>query len=187
VIGIIGRLTAVKNHWAFLEAAARIANERPEATFVIAGDGELRDELSQRARQLLGDRCRFLGWVVDLPTLYAAIDVVVLTSRNEGTPVALIEAAAARRPVVATRVGAIGDVVKDGTTGLLAPSGEPASIAAQVLRLLDAPGLTTNMGAAGREWVRDRFALDRLADDLARLYEEFLMRKRLIPRGPRGT
>jgi len=177
-VGIVGRLTPVKDHATFLAAAARIAQMRPEATFAIAGDGELREGLEMQARRLLGDRCRFLGWVMDLPNLYAALDVVVLTSRNEGTPVALIEAGAAARPVVATEVGGVPDVVRNGVTGLLAPQGDPASIAAQVLRVLEEPGLGRSLGSAGREWVRNRFTIDRLADDLAALYGELLDRKR---------
>ena len=177
-VGIVGRLTPVKDHATFLAAAARIAQMRPEATFAIAGDGELREGLEMQARRLLGDRCRFLGWVMDLPNLYAALDVVVLTSRNEGTPVALIEAGAAARPVVATEVGGVPDVVRNGVTGLLAPQGDPASIAAQVLRVLEEPGLGRSLGSAGREWVRNRFTIDRLAGDLAALYGELLDRKR---------
>ena len=177
VVGVVGRLTAIKDHRTFLEAAARIAQKRPEVTFVVAGDGELREGLEVQAQRLLGDRCRFLGWVMDLPNLYAALDVVVLTSRNEGTPVALIEAGAAARPVVATQVGGVSHVVRDGVTGLLVRPGDPVSIAAQVLRVLEDPGLGRSLGAAGREWVRNRFTIDRLADDLAALYRELLDRK----------
>jgi glycosyltransferase involved in cell wall biosynthesis len=174
VVGIVGRLTAIKDHVTFLEAAARVARERQDVTFVVAGDGELRSELEVRARELLGDRCRFLGWVVDLPALYAALDVVVLTSRNEGTPVALIEAGAAGTPAVATRVGGVADVVRDGLTGLLVPPGEGDAVAAGVSALLDDPGRARAFGAAARQEVHDRFTIDRLADDLATLYRELL-------------
>jgi glycosyltransferase involved in cell wall biosynthesis len=174
VIGIVGRLVAIKDHATFLDAAARVARERPDATFVVAGGGELRSELEARGRHLLGDRCRFLGWMMDLPTLYAALDVMVLTSRNEGTPVALIEAGAAGKPAVATRVGGVADVVLDERTGLLARVGDVSAIASQVLRLLVNPGEAAALGAAGREWVRARFTIDRLADDLAGLYRELL-------------
>ncbi|MEW6059686.1 MAG: glycosyltransferase [Actinomycetota bacterium] len=183
VVGIVGRLTAVKEHQLFLEAAARVLRERPDVTFAVAGDGELRHELESVAENLLGDRCRFLGWVMDLPTLYAAMDVIVLTSRNEGTPVALIEAAAAARPVVATRVGGVADVVLDGRTGLLVRGGDVQSIAASLVRLLGSPGEAAALGIAGREWVAGRFSIDRLADDLACLYRDLLSRKGLL-RGP---
>ena len=107
IVGCVGRLVPVKDHDTLFRAARRVLAARPDATFVLAGDGELRDRLQREAIELLGDRVRFLGWVHDLPALYAAFDVVVLTSKLEGTPVALIEAAAAGRPVVATNVGGV--------------------------------------------------------------------------------
>jgi len=177
IVGIVGRLVPIKDHITFLEAAARVARERPDVTFVVAGDGELRSELEARAWHMLGDRCQFTGWVLDLPALYAAMDVVVLTSRNEGTPTALIEAGAAVRPVVATRVGGVPDVVRDGLTGLLAPAVNAVSLASQILRMLGEPRLAATLGAAGRKWVGDRFTVDRLADDLAALYGELIARK----------
>ncbi|MBA3738690.1 MAG: glycosyltransferase [Actinobacteria bacterium] len=176
VVGIVGRLVPIKDHVTFLEAAARIAARRPDVTFVVAGDGELRSALEAQGRGMLGDRIRFLGWVTDLPTLYAAIDVVVLTSRNEGTPVSLIEAGAAAKPVVCTRVGGVDDVVRHDVTGLLVPAGDPAGIAAAVLRLMEDQGMARSMGEAARGWVRDRFTAERLADDLSNLYRELIAR-----------
>ena len=184
-VGIVGRLTAIKEHRTFLRAMAHVAHQRPDATFVVAGEGELRARLQTEAARLLGDRCRFLGWVMDLPALYAALDVVVLTSRNEGAPVALIEAGAAGRPVVATKVGGVADVVLDGRTGLLAPAGDVSRIANHVLRLLANPAEADALGAAGRDWVRDRFTIDRLADDLAALYRKLLDRKSYSAGAPR--
>jgi glycosyltransferase involved in cell wall biosynthesis len=183
VVGIVGRLTAIKDHDTFLDAAARLARERPDLTFVVAGDGELRPRLEARAKELLGDRSRFLGWSMDLPALYAALDVVVLTSRNEGTPVALVEAGAAGRAAVATRVGGVPDVVRDGKTGLLVPPGDPDAVAAGVSALLDDPGRARNFGEAARRDVSAIFTIDRLADDLADLYSELLVRKGLRAAG----
>jgi glycosyltransferase involved in cell wall biosynthesis len=177
IVVIVGRLVPIKDHVTFLDAAARVARERSDVTFVIAGDGELRSELEVRARRLLGDRCRFLGWVMDLPALYAALDVVALTSRNEGTPVALIEAGAAGRPAVATRVGGVADVVRDGKTGLLVPPGDPHAVAAGISALLDDPDRARKLGEAARREVSGRFTIERLADDLADLYGELLARK----------
>jgi glycosyltransferase involved in cell wall biosynthesis len=181
VVGIVGRLVPIKDHVTFLDAAARVARERADVIFVVAGDGELRSELEVRARHLLGDRCRFLGWVMDLPTLYAALNVVVLTSRNEGTPVALIEAGAAGKPAVATRVGGVPYVVQDGKTGLLVPPGDPRAIAAGVSALLDDPGRARAFGEAARREASSRFRIERLADDLAGLYGELLTRKSFPP------
>lgn len=188
VVGIVGRLVPIKDHGTFLDAAARVSRERPDTTFVVAGGGELRSDLELRARRLLGDRCRFLGWVMDLPTLYAAMDLVVLTSRNEGTPVALIEAGAAGRPAVATRVGGVADVVLDGKTGVLVPPEDPRAVASGISALLDDPSRARALGEAARREVRSRFTIGRLADDLASLYDELLARKGvpMTDRSPEG-
>jgi glycosyltransferase involved in cell wall biosynthesis len=174
VVGIVGRLVPIKNHGLFLEAAARVAAERPDAVFAIAGDGELRGLLEAEARQVLGERVRFLGWVDDLPALYAALDVVVLTSLAEGTPVAVIEAMAAGRPVVATDVGGVGAVVEDGESAFLLPSGDAGAIADAVLRLLEDRTLRSEMGAKGRASAAERFSAPRMGAPLAELYAELL-------------
>ncbi|HEY7400935.1 MAG TPA: glycosyltransferase [Actinomycetota bacterium] len=176
VVGIVGRLVPVKDHETFLAAAARIVRERPSAHVAIVGDGELRERLGPRAAALLGRHVTFTGWVEDLPALYAALDVVVLTSRNEGTPVALIEAGAAGKPVVATRVGGVAEVVEDGRTGALVGAGDAEGVAGEVLRLLDDPGLARARGEAARAHVRTRFSAARLEEDVDFLYRELLER-----------
>jgi glycosyltransferase involved in cell wall biosynthesis len=178
VVGIVGRVVPIKDHGTFIEAAARVVRDRPDVVFVVAGDGDDRATLETRARDLLGDRVRFLGWVDDLANLYAALDVVVLTSRNEGTPVSLIEAGTVGRAVVATRVGGVPEVVADGETGILVPPADAAATANAIVRLLDEPALAKAMGAAARSSVPARFAAERLADDLAGLYERLLARAR---------
>jgi glycosyltransferase involved in cell wall biosynthesis len=177
LVGMVGRLVPVKDHETFFRAAARIGYEVPGAIFVVAGDGPLRDELERRGRELLGDRVRFTGWVGDLSALYAALDVVVLTSKNEGTPVALIEASAAGKPVVATRVGGIPDFVVEGSTGRLAETGDPTGIAQRVIEVLREPNLSQAMGAAASEAAIRRFSARRLAGELVSLYVELLNRK----------
>jgi len=174
LVGIVGRLAAIKDHGTFLAMAAKLAAARTDVSFVVAGDGALRESLEDRARSLLGTRIRFLGWATDLPLLYGALDVVVLTSRNEGTPVALIEAGAAGRPVVATDVGGVAEVVRDGTSGFVVPPGDAAALAARVARILDEPEAARAMGLAGRAWVRARFGSERLVDDLTALYSELM-------------
>ena len=150
IVGCVGRLVAIKDHDTFFRAAARVATAVPDATFVLAGDGELRERLQAEATALLGDRVRFLGWVDDLPSLYSAFDVVALTSRLEGTPVSLIEASAAGKPVVATNVGGVGDVVRDGNTGLLVPPRDPIAVAADVLDPPPGPRGRAAHGRGGR-------------------------------------
>ena len=178
IIGVVGRLAPIKDHRTFFEAAARVVAERPDTTVVVAGDGELRSSLESEARAMLGDRVRFLGWVQDLPALYGALDVVALTSRLEGTPLALIEAAASGTPAVATAVGGVPEVVRDRETGLLVPPRDPVAVAAQLITLLEDPEGARRMGAEGARWVRDRFSEERLADDLVLLYGELMARSR---------
>jgi glycosyltransferase involved in cell wall biosynthesis len=175
IVGIVGRLVPIKEHPLFFRAAARIARERPDIHFVVAGDGELRSTLENEARSLLSDKVTFLGWVDDLPALYSALDVVVLTSRNEGTPVALIEAAAAGRPAVATDVGGVGDVVLHGKTGCLVAPGDEDALARSIIGSLD-PIVGAALGRAGREHVADRFSSRRLVHDIAALYDDLLRR-----------
>jgi glycosyltransferase involved in cell wall biosynthesis len=175
-VGIVGRLVPIKNHVLFLEAAVQIAAERPETVFVVAGDGELRSMLEAEAARSLGGRIRFLGWTQDLAALYAALDVVMSTSLSEGTPVALIEALAAARPVVATDVGGVSEVVAHGRNGFLAASGDAVGLARAALDLLGHAELRRSMGAAGREDVAERYQASRIAGRTADLYERLLAR-----------
>jgi len=177
IVGMVGRLVPIKDVATFIEAATRVVAGRPEVEFVIAGDGELRAELEIIARRRLGPRVRFLGWVSNLVALYRAIDVLVVTSRMEGTPTSLVEAAASTVPAVATRVGGVPDVVRDGETGFLVPAADPERVAREVIRLLDDEVLRRSAGEAARKWVRQRFSIERLTDDLAELYGDLLARK----------
>jgi glycosyltransferase involved in cell wall biosynthesis len=171
---MVGRLVPIKDHETFLNAARSVALSFPDAVFVVAGDGPLRADLEARGLRLLGDRVRFLGWIGDLPSLYAALDVVVLTSRNEGTPIALIEAGAAGKPVVATRVGGVADVVVDGSTGFLLAPGDAQEISQAIIRLLEDPEQARTMGKQASRSAHERFSARRLAGDLVALYKRLL-------------
>lgn len=174
VVTTVGRLTAIKQHALFVETAALVAARAPDVVFLIAGDGELRQELEALVRERgLEPRVRFLGWRRDLATVYGASDVFLLTSRNEGTPVALIEGLAAGVPGVSTDVGGVRDVVNEAV-GLLAPFGDARALATHVLSLLDDSGLRRQMGDAGRQSVVGRYGLTRLVDDVDALYRELL-------------
>jgi glycosyltransferase involved in cell wall biosynthesis len=151
----------------------------PRARLVIVGDGVLRESLEKVANDLrIGSSVRFAGWKHDLATVYGAMDVVALTSRNEGTPVALIEAMAAGLPVVATAVGGVPDVVEHNENGLLIPSGEPMSLADALHRVASDDELCRRLGAAGRRDVALRFRSQRLVNDVAGLYSELLNQRR---------
>jgi glycosyltransferase involved in cell wall biosynthesis len=171
LVGIVARLVPIKRHELFLAAAAAVALRAPACRFLVVGDGERRDALERKARELgLGDRVRFLGWRRDLERVYADLDVAVLTSANEGSPVSLIEAMASGVPVVGPRVGGVPDVIDDGTTGLLVPPADAAPVAEAILRLLGDPELRRKMGAAARERALRLYAAERLIADVAALY-----------------
>ena len=175
VVTTVGRLTAIKQQRLFLEAAQRIAQAHPSVVFLIAGDGDLRRELEAVAVGLgLPGRVRFLGWRRDLETIYGATDVFLLTSRNEGTPVALIESMAAGCAGVSTDVGGVSDVLERGALGLLAPDGDAAALALHVSGLLADTDRRRGLGAAGRAAVLARYGLDRLVADVDALYRELL-------------
>ena len=175
----LGRLVPIKDLPTLIDAFALAAGQAPNVRLHLFGGGELRSALETRAQTLgIADRVTFAGWQLSLPEIYAGLDVVVLTSRSEGTPVAIIEAQAAGLPVVATDVGGVGDVMRPGLTGLLAPSGDPSAIAEALLRLAASPDLRWRLGMAGRAWVRERYSAERLANDVNRLYREGLARKR---------
>ena len=175
VVTTVGRLTAIKNHAMLLEAAREIAAASPRALFLIAGDGELRVSLEDRARSLgIGDRVRWLGWRRDLTTVYGATDVFALTSLNEGTPVALIEAMAAGVPGVSTDVGGVADVIPDGATGILVPSADAPAMAAGVLRLLSDDDGRRAMGERARQAVLERYDVRRLVSNIDALYRSLL-------------
>jgi glycosyltransferase involved in cell wall biosynthesis len=169
VVAFVGRLTAVKRPERFVDVAIEVARSHPHVTFAIVGDGELGDDVRARARPL-GPRMVFLGWRGDVETVYSASDVVVLTSDNEGMPVSLIEAAASGTPTVTTRVGSAPEVVADGVTGFVTDR-DPHALATAVTRLLDDDALRTAMGRAAEQRANERFVADRLASDIADLYE----------------
>ena len=181
IVGIVARLVPIKAHEVFLDAASRVHTVAPRTRFLVIGDGERRAELEQMtADRGLADAVHFLGWRGDMHCVYADLDVVALSSNNEGSPVALIEAMAAARPVVATAVGGVPEVVRDGENGLLVPPRDPAALAERILRLLREPERATAMGLAGRAWVYPRYAAGRLVVDVEQLYLELAREKRLV-------
>jgi glycosyltransferase involved in cell wall biosynthesis len=172
--GIIGRLVPVKNHKMFLQAARKLkdglASEIPVRFFVV-GDGPLRTELETYAKAIgIGPEVVFTGWAKDLKDIYSRLDVVALTSLNEGTPVALIEAQAAARPCVATNVGGVPNVIDDTRSGILVACGDADALAAALLKLFNNPELRRTMGTYGRGMVRDKFSIARLIKDMKALY-----------------
>lgn len=184
LIGIVARLVPIKAHEVFFAAAQAVRARLARARFLVIGDGERRQELENLvARSGLSDAVHFLGWRRDLARVYADLDVVALSSRNEGSPVALIEALAAARPVVSTAVGGVPEVVIDGETGLTVPPDTPQALADALVRVLSDARLSSALGNAGRRHVYPRYDSSRLVDDVRRLYvSELAARGRALPR-----
>jgi glycosyltransferase involved in cell wall biosynthesis len=175
VIVTVGRLTAIKQHSLFLDMAGKLARQSDQVVFMIVGDGSLRPALEAQARSLgIADRVRFTGWRGDLERVYAASDVFVLTSRNEGTPVALIEAMASAVPCVSTDVGGVRDVITSPEMGAVVPFGDAQALADAVLRLMSSPALREEIGRAASLSVAHRFHSRRLVADIAALYGQLL-------------
>ena len=172
VIASIGRLTEVKNLPLALEGFSKFLDlPRRDARLVLFGDGALRPALEQLAYQMgIGAQVHFAGWEMDRARIYSDLDLVCLSSLNEGTPVALIEAMAAGLPVVATDVGGVRDVVSDGLDGELVPSGNVEAFAAALGRVVARTGLRE----ARRCAVRHDFSVQRLVRDTTNLYRQVL-------------
>ena len=182
VVGIVGRLVPIKRHELLLDALASL-NARPGAPAVrclVVGSGEREAELrAYAASRGLGEAVRWLGWRSDLPPLYAAMDALALTSRDEGTPVAVLEALAAGTPVVARSVGGVPEVLRGGRLGTLVDADDPAGFATALARALPTPvgeGRGPVPDAAVRRAVADDYSVSRLVADVAALYARGLRR-----------
>jgi glycosyltransferase involved in cell wall biosynthesis len=178
VVAFAGRLTQVKRPERFIDLAIEVAGRHPSTVFLIAGKGELLDSLVVRARPL-GGRVRFLGWRSDVATVYAASDVIVLTSDNEGMPVSLIEAAAVGTPAVTTRVGSAPEVVLDGVTGFVTDT-DVNALARATIELIESSELRLRMGAAAAVRARHEFGADRLVSDVSTLYERLATERGIV-------
>jgi glycosyltransferase involved in cell wall biosynthesis len=195
-IGIIGRLVSVKNHVLFLKGLQHVlSNSSKKIKAFIVGDGETKDSLKIKAQQLnisfvdvvsapssRGGQGEvdliFTSWRSDIDVINAGLDIIALTSLNEGTPVSLIEAQAANKPIVSTRVGGIGDIVIEGKTALLSETNDADAFKQNLLNVVEDDGLRKCLGKNGADHVQQRFGVDRLANDMSALYRELLAMKR---------
>ncbi|MBI3303115.1 MAG: glycosyltransferase [Deltaproteobacteria bacterium] len=178
VVGTLGRLAWKKGHEYFLQAAAEILREEPEVTFVLVGDGPLRQQLEEQAHTLsIASRVKFLGQRLDSQEVISLFDVFVLPSVIEGMPNALLEAMVLERPVVVTNVGGNAEVVTNGETGLVVPPRQPMEMARAVTRLLHDEGLARRLASAGRRAVTQRFCFRHTLHAMETLYEKLLEEK----------
>lgn len=183
VVGWVGRMTAVKRTEDLLRALRRLVDLGVDARLCLVGDGPDREPLEQKAHELgVVRRCLFVGYQDDVAPFYDAFDAMLLPSANEGTPVSAIESLAAGCPVVATRVGGVPDVVRDGVDGFLAEVGDAETMAGRLAELAADPERRRAMGASGRDRVFERYAVDRLVDDIDRLYRTLLGARSSAPR-----
>jgi glycosyltransferase involved in cell wall biosynthesis/O-antigen ligase len=178
VIGVVANFYATKGLPYFLQAAAHVREAFPEARFTLVGDGERRCDLEALASELnLDSSVLFLGQRNDVPELLPLFDVFVLPSVKEGLPFALLEAMAAARPIVATTVGGVPEMITDGETGLLVPPQDPDALAKAIIALLTDRDKAQRMGLAARERVLAHFTLERMLEETEQLYQQLLARK----------
>ncbi len=183
-IGIIGRLVPIKNHSLFLKGIKKVADvgNKQIRAFII-GDGELRQQIEKEATNLgitfSADKINnclltFTSWIEDVSYCNAGLDIIALTSNNEGTPVSLIEAQAAGKPIASTNVGGIEDIVQKEITALLCPKDDAAGFASALLKLVEDNDLRKRMENAGNEYVMKHFSYQRLCSDMTKLYNSLL-------------
>ncbi len=178
-IGIIGRLVPIKDHALFLKAVSWLKSNTDRAFRVfIIGDGELRQDLERQAAELgLGQEfVRFCGWEKKMEEVIPGLDIVALSSRNEGTPVSLIEAQASGVAIVSTRVGGVSDTIRENQSGLLCNSRNPDEFGQLLKQVLEQDRLREMLSQGGKAYVREKFSRKRLISDAKNLYTALLKR-----------
>lgn len=180
--GIVGRLVPIKNHKMFLDAAlkTRAGLRDKKIRFVIVGDGELNDELRRYAGDIgMLEDVIFTGWIEDLAPVYADLDIVALTSLNEGTPVSLIEAMAAGKSIVATDVGGVREILGDQYHALLAARGDVNGFADRMIRLLSNSEERDRFGAYCKANVTARYSSEQLLENIKELYRTLIEERKI--------
>jgi len=185
IVGLVSMLRPEKNVSLLLRAAKQVLSRQGNVRFVIVGDGPARKALAQEAQQLgVAENTIFTGLRSDVERLLRTFDVVVLSSNHEAFPVTLLEAGACGKPVVATAVGAVDEIVVHGQTGYLVRPGSEVELAGALLRLLRDDSRRAAMGVAARNHIEDRFGLDVMVQQYESLFDELLTVKGLL--GPKA-
>jgi glycosyltransferase involved in cell wall biosynthesis len=188
-IGIVGRLVPIKNHELFLNAIHLVAQrtQRKIRVFII-GDGELRANIEAMATKLglkfdntnptAPNLLTFTSWIKEIDVSNAGMDIIALTSKNEGTPVSLIEAQASGKPIVSTTVGGIENIVLENVTALLSPKDDVEAFAQNLLKLIEDDYYRLKIAQDGSDFVRQKFSHHRLCSDMSNLYNSLLAIKK---------
>jgi glycosyltransferase involved in cell wall biosynthesis len=188
VVGLACRLAPEKGIDLFLQMVGCVLAELPGTRFVIAGDGPDRPMLEGLIKKMrISASVDLLGRCEDMPGFFASVDILVSSSRTEGMPMVLLEAMATRLPIVATAVGAVPSVVRDGLTGILVPANDGAALTRAVVRLLRDGVLRKQFGDAARIWIAEGFSAERMTAEYLQLYHEVVHRDTDVANLPAGT
>jgi glycosyltransferase involved in cell wall biosynthesis len=181
VVGVVARLEPEKGHRHLLQAWPMVARGRPDAWLLLAGEGSEADALRAQAGAMpagIGNRIVLVGRQTDVAAVTAALDVAVMPSLREAQGIAILEALAAQRAVVASRVGGTPETIRHGVHGLLVPPANPAALAGALLRLAEDPRLGARLGAAGARRVDEAFSVTAAVRRIEAIYLEELSRRR---------
>ncbi len=171
VVGIVGRLVPIKNHRMFIDAAKEVIERGWRVKFLIVGDGMLHDELRDYTHSLgLTEKVVFAGWREDMELIYLIMNIFVISSTSEGFSIAPLEAMKHAVPIIATRVGGLPEIVKDGETGILVESDDAHALAEAIVYLLKNPEKRKEMGLAGRRLLEEFLTADKMAGHIYSIY-----------------
>ena len=173
LVGTTARLAPQKGLETLLEAARITLDQGKDCFFLVAGEGPVKEELENQVNRLnLGENVLFLGRINNVAEFLSCLDIFVLPSISEGLSISLLEALAAKKPVVASRVGGIPEIVIDGVTGSLVPPGDPVSLASRIIENLDHPEHSALMGIQGSQRVKEYFNLEDMVKKTEKIYKE---------------
>ncbi|HTN47038.1 MAG TPA: glycosyltransferase [Flavipsychrobacter sp.] len=190
-IGIIGRIVKVKNHDLFVAACKKLkALTGKKVRFIVVGDGDMREHMEQQFAAAGIDYAYYptenrnataicTSWQKEIDKVLAGLDIVALTSHNEGTPVSLIEAQAAGKPIVSTRVGGVADIMIDGKCGFITQPDNVDQLAEALFKLVESEAMRTEFGSFGKDYVKKKFSYQRLVSDMSSFYHRLLEKKKV--------
>ncbi len=176
-VAIVGRLAPIKNHGLFLDVVALLAEKGVRARYFIVGDGQEKPMIEKRVKELedqYGLKIELTSWIKDIATFNAGMDIICLSSDNEGTPVSLIEAQASGVPVISTDVGGVKDILDEENTGFVVPKKDPDAFGEKLQFLIENKEIRTKMSQNGWNFVRDKFHYTTLVKNMENYYAELI-------------